>query len=88
MAETWIKTMAEELHRLHKTQDGFDKFWNILNERGANTENKILYYEVLSWQGLERTKAYNNLSNKERTDLQNMLDLAFNWAQKVGDVIN
>lgn len=75
MAENWIKTMAEELHRLHQTQtENYDKFWKNMEGRdGIDINNKLLFYEALSWQGLENTEAYKNINS---TELKPYLDNA------------
>ena len=82
MAETWIKIMAEELHRLHKTQDGFDKFWNVMKGKGIDTENKMNFYEALAWQGLDKTNSYKNLSKEKKEQLEKHFSAGHNLSSK------
>ena len=75
MAETWIKTMAEELHRLHQTQtENYNFVWENVD---ISDNDKKLFYEGMAWRGLENTEAYNALAYKNN---MNKIFATYNYA--------
>lgn len=72
MAANWVNTLASELQRFHSTQESYERFWQVMKERGLEVSNRSLFYEAMAWEGLKDTNAYKNLSSDYKTKMNSI----------------
>lgn len=82
MAENWVDTLAQELMKLHQTQENYNRFWEIMKDRGVDIANKDIYYKALAWQGLEKTHVYSSLDKNDKAKQKKYLDAAYKLNSK------
>ena len=70
IAILWVKALAEELHKIHKSQPGYNKFWqNTAHDEDADIKS---FYIGIAWSGLKKTAAYESVSKEEKSQIAKM----------------
>ncbi len=83
IALLWVKALGEELHKIHKSQDGYNKFWEYTTHDGKDDIKN--FYLGIAWSGLMKTSAYESISENEKKKIAKMSEknivsgLSKNW---------